>query len=87
MSQRSLPRRLMVLHAAPEAIAPMTRVILAKLGYVIVTAEEFESLGPEIVRRGPELRKRMGGTTCRGVSTVYERHVADQPGDGDGGNG
>jgi hypothetical protein len=46
----------MVLHAAPEAIAPMTRVILAKLGYVIVTPEEFESLDPEIVRRGPELR-------------------------------
>jgi hypothetical protein len=69
MSQRSLPHRLMVLHAAPEAIAPMTRVILAKLGYVIVTVEEFESLGPEIVRRGPELR------------IVDERNLADIPED------
>ena len=69
MSQRLLPHRLMVLHAAPEAIAPMTRVILAKLGYVIVTAEEFESLGPEIVRRGPELR------------IVDERNLAEIPED------
>ncbi len=69
MSQRPLPHRLMVVHAAPEAIAPMTRVILAKLGYVIVTAEEFESLGPEVVRRGPELR------------IVDERNLADIPED------
>jgi hypothetical protein len=47
----------------------MTRVILAKLGYVIVTVEEFESLGPEIVRRGPELR------------IVDERNLADIPED------
>ncbi len=69
MSQRLLPNRLMVLHAAPEAIAPVSRVILAKLGYVIVTAEEFESLGSEIVRRGPELR------------IVDERNLADIPED------
>jgi hypothetical protein len=59
----------MVVQAAPEAIAPMTRVILAKLGYVIVTPEEFESLGPDIVRRGPELR------------IVDERNLADIPED------
>ncbi len=69
MGQRSLPHRLMVLHAVPEAIAPMTRVILAKLGYVIVTVEEFESLGSEIARRGPELR------------IVDERNLADIPED------
>jgi hypothetical protein len=67
MSERPLPHRLLVAHAAPEAIAPMTRVILAKLGYVIVTPEEFESLGPEVVRRGPELR------------IVDERNLADVP--------
>ncbi|MDH3213047.1 MAG: PilZ domain-containing protein [Myxococcales bacterium] len=45
----------------------MTRVILAKLGFVIVTQEEFASLGPEIVRRGPEIR------------IVDERNLADIP--------
>jgi hypothetical protein len=49
-------RRILVAHAAPEAIAPMTRLILAKLGYAIVTPEEFSTLGPETQRRGPELR-------------------------------
>ena len=69
MSQRPLLHRLMVVHAAPGAIAPITRVILAKLGYVIVTPEEFESLGSEIVRRGPELR------------IVDERNLVDIPED------
>ncbi len=62
-------QRVLVMHAAPEAIAPITRLILAKLGYVIVTPEEFESLSPEIVRRGPALR------------IVDERNLADIPDD------
>jgi hypothetical protein len=69
MRQRPLLHRLMVVHAAPGAIAPITRVILGKLGYVIVTPEEFESLGSEIVRRGPELR------------IVDERNLGDLPED------
>jgi hypothetical protein len=69
MSKRPPLHRLMVVYAAPGAIAPMTRVILAKLGYVIVTPEEFESLDSEIVRRGPVLR------------IVDERNLADIPED------
>ena len=57
----------LVVHAPQEAIAPITRVMLAKLGYVIVSPEEFDSLDPEIVRRGPELR------------IVDERNLADVP--------
>ncbi len=57
----------LVVHAPQEAIASITRVMLAKLGYVIVSPEEFESLDPEIVRRGPELR------------IVDERNLADVP--------
>lgn len=48
----------------------MTRVILAKLGYVILTPEEIASLGPEIEARGPELR------------IVDERKLAELPEEG-----
>ncbi len=60
-------QRVLVVHAPQEAIASITRVMLAKLGYVIVSPEEFESLDPESVRRGPELR------------IVDERNLADVP--------
>ena len=56
MGQRPLTHRIIAVQAAPEALAPMTRVILAKLGYVILTPEELASLGPELETRGPELR-------------------------------
>jgi len=41
MAQLASPRRVLVSHAAPTAFAPMTRPILAKLGYRILDAEEF----------------------------------------------
>jgi hypothetical protein len=69
MDRRPLTHRILAVHAAPEALAPMTRVILAKLGYVILTPEELESLGPEVECRGPELR------------IVDERRLAEVPED------
>jgi hypothetical protein len=39
-----LPQRILVSHAPPEAYAPMTRPILAKLGYAILMPEEFEQV-------------------------------------------
>lgn len=41
MHSASSPRRVLVSHAAPTAFAPMTRPILARLGYAILEAEEF----------------------------------------------
>lgn len=38
------PHHIIVSHAAPDAYAPMTRPILAKLGYAILMPEEHESL-------------------------------------------
>jgi len=38
------PHHLLVSHAAPEAFAPMTRAILAKLGYAILLPEEWETI-------------------------------------------
>ena len=38
------PRHVIVSHAAPEAYAPMTRAILAKLGYAILMPEEFYAI-------------------------------------------
>ncbi len=35
---------MLVSHAAPEAYAPMTRAILAKLGYAILMPEEFYAI-------------------------------------------
>ena len=41
MAQAASPRCVLVSHAAPTAFAPMTRPILAKLGYRILDTEEF----------------------------------------------
>jgi hypothetical protein len=43
MSHPPLPRRTLVVHAGPEAFAPMTRVILARLGYAMIAPEEYEA--------------------------------------------
>lgn len=45
------PHRLVLSHAAPDAFAPMTRMILAKLGYLILRPEELASIeGAEELR-------------------------------------
>ena len=62
-----LPHRVLVAHAATEAFAPMSRAILAKLGYRILTLEEFETLASTIERCRPDLR------------LVDERNLAEVP--------
>jgi len=42
MSRSSIPRRTIVCHARPESFALLTQSILANLGYVLLTAEEYE---------------------------------------------
>lgn len=61
---------MLVSHAAPEAYAPMTRAILAKLGYAILLPDEFDTIvGSSGVR--PKMR------------IVDERQMAEVPEDPD----
>jgi hypothetical protein len=60
------PHRFLLSHAPPEAYAPMTRAILAKLGYAILLPEEFERVAGESEVR-PVLR------------IVDERQLAEVP--------
>lgn len=64
------PNRFLLSHAPPEAYAPMTRAILAKLGYAILTPEEFERVAGEADVR-PVLR------------IVDERQLAEVPDESD----
>lgn len=65
-----LPARLVISHAAAESFAPLSRAILAKLGYTIVMPEEFEPLAVELDRDRPDLR------------IVDERSLPEVPDDG-----
>jgi hypothetical protein len=56
MDARQLPSRLLVTHAAPQAFAPMARIMLAKLGYRIVEPEEFPAAAAELGLERPHLR-------------------------------
>ena len=49
------PSRMILFHASRDALGPMTDVILAKLGYSIVTPESFELMRAE----NPELKPDM----------------------------
>lgn len=49
------PVRTMLLHAPQDALAPMTEVILAKLGYAIVGPETFEAMRSESPDLTPDL--------------------------------
>jgi len=70
MEARTLPNRLLVSHAAPEAYAPMARVILAKLGYRIVEPEDLPAAAAELGLERPHLR------------LVDERSLADAGNEG-----
>ena len=50
------PRRLILSHAREEAYLPLTRVILAKLGYAVISAEDWPQLPLELRSRPPDLR-------------------------------
>ncbi len=56
MRHTAPPRRLLVSHAGPTAFAPMTRPILAKLGYKILDLEEFATLLEVDEYARPDLR-------------------------------
>lgn len=71
----SLPHRILLSHAAAEAYAPMTRAILAKLGYAILLPEEHESLAEGGHWDVGELRP------C--VRLVDERNLGEIPEDPD----
>jgi len=50
------PRRILLTHAAPEAFTEMSRTILTKLGYALVTPEEFAACADSMDRDLPDLR-------------------------------
>src|SRR5262245_38010867 len=64
-------KHVLISHAGPEAYAPMTRVILAKLGYLILLPEEIASI-EDLADTRPLVR------------LLDERQFAEIPDDGDG---
>lgn len=49
-------RRIILTHAGREAFSDASRSILSKLGYAIVTPEEFEACASDLGRDNPDLR-------------------------------
>ncbi len=70
MNAEDMPRRIILTHAAPEAFTEMSRTILSKLGYTLVTPEEFPACAASMGRDVPDLR------------IVDERSLAEVPEDG-----
>jgi PilZ domain len=64
-------KHVLISHAGPEAYAPMTRVILAKLGYLILLPDEVASIS-DLSETRPLVR------------LLDERQFGDIPDDGDG---
>jgi hypothetical protein len=56
MSSERPRRRLILCDASEESFVPLTRAILAKMGYTIILAEEIPRLPPALVGRPPDLR-------------------------------
>ena len=71
METAAAERHVLISHAGPEAYAPMTRVILDKLGYLILLQEELESIS-DLEDTRPLVR------------LLDERQSAEIPDDGDG---
>ena len=72
MSSEDVPRRILLAHAGREAFTEMSRSILSKLGYALVSPEEFQECAESLGRDLPDLR------------IVDERTLADVD-DDDGG--
>jgi len=70
MQREADPQRILVLHAAPDVFRSADRKILEKLGYAIVSPEEFEDHYATLDRPRPDLR------------IVDERQLADVSEDG-----
>ncbi len=56
MGAPETPRRVLVMHAAPEAFAPRTRLLFQKLGYSIVDPDELTALVDTGECHRPDLR-------------------------------
>ena len=56
MNVEDIPRRIFLTHAAPEAFTEMSRTIMTKLGYALVTPEEFSECAKSMGRDVPDLR-------------------------------
>jgi hypothetical protein len=56
MAKQRKARKLIISHARPEAYVPLARVILARTGYPIIPAEEWEDLPSRERERIPDLR-------------------------------
>jgi len=56
MAKQRKARRLIISYAHPEAYVPLARVILARMGYSIIPAEEWEDLPTADRARTPDLR-------------------------------
>jgi hypothetical protein len=56
MTTSGMPHRVLVMYAAPEALAPRTRVLFHKLGYTIVDPDEFGELHASGECERPDLR-------------------------------
>ena len=72
MHEQLEPNRVLVTHTAPDTFPRADREILAKLGYVIVSQEEFDEHFYTIDRPRPDLR------------IVDERQLAEVPEDSSG---
>ncbi len=55
MGLRDTPRKLLVCHVGSEASAPWTCTIMSKLGYRLLTPEEFEALAGAGEAEAPQL--------------------------------
>jgi hypothetical protein len=71
MANQRKVRRLIISHARPDAYSPLARVVLAKMGYPIVSAEDWEDLPSADRDRTPDLR------------IVDERRIGEIPDDAD----
>ena len=70
MSTDTPIRRILLTYAAPQAFAEVSRTILARLGYALLTPEEFAASRKSLGRDLPDLR------------VVDERSLAEIPEDG-----
>ena len=59
MTTPAMPRRILVMHAAPEALAPRTRLLFQKLGYSIVDPDELAANLPFGVKRLVEIARAL----------------------------
>jgi hypothetical protein len=56
MNAEAIPRRILLTYAAPEAFTEVSRTILTRLGYALVTPEEFPACAASMDRDLPDLR-------------------------------